>query len=65
MSPLTARPSLRQRLLRGMRVAFVISVGVIGLVELLGVLTYLAAFSGRSIVLGRAAHADATTVTPR
>ena len=47
MSPLTARPSLRQRLLRGMRVAFVISVGVIGLVELLGVLTYLAAFSGR------------------
>ena len=30
-----------------MRVAVVISIGVIGLVELLGLLTYLAAFSGR------------------
>lgn len=47
MSPLTARPPLRHRLLRGMRVAFVVSIGVIGLVELLGLLTYLAAFSGR------------------
>jgi len=47
MAPLTARPPLRRRLLRGMRVAFVISIGVIALVELLGVLTYLAAFSGR------------------
>ncbi|HEY6102244.1 MAG TPA: EAL domain-containing protein [bacterium] len=47
MLPLTARPSLRRRLLRGMRVAVGLSIAVIGLVELLGLLTYLAAFGDR------------------
>ena len=47
MAPLTARPSLRHRLLRGMRVAVGLSIAVIGLVELLGLLTYLAAFGDR------------------
>lgn len=47
MAPTPARPPLRHRLLRGMRVAFLICVAVIGVIELLGVLTYLAAFGDR------------------
>ncbi len=47
MSAPTDHPPLRRRLLRGVRVAFLVSVGVVGLVELLGFFTYLAAFSGR------------------
>jgi len=47
MASLTTRPLLRHRLLRGVRVAFAVSFAVVGLVELFGLLTYLAAFSGR------------------
>lgn len=44
--PLT-RPALDQRLHRGVRVAFLTSAAVVVLVELLGIFTYIAAFTGR------------------
>ena len=47
MASVTTRPQLRHRLLRGMRAAFAVSFAVVGLIELFGLLTYLAAFSGR------------------
>lgn len=46
MPPLT-RPPLRRRLLRAVRAAVVVSIGIVALIELLGLLTYLATFTGR------------------